>query len=68
MGWDDWDARSNGVSVMMNENRINITSNTIVLIDEGEDIDVNIEILKENMQAENFKEWWLSPTTETPTD
>lgn len=68
MGWGDWDARSNGVSVMMNENRINITSNTIVLIDECEDIDVNIETLKENMQAENFKEWWLSPTTETSTD
>lgn len=62
-GWGNWYMESDDISVMMNENRINITSTEIVLIDEDKDIDINLEILKEHMQAENFKEWWFDGQT-----
>lgn len=58
-GWGDWYLESDGASVMMNESCINITSTKIVLIDEDKDININLETLKEHMQAENFKEWWF---------
>ena len=59
-GWGDWYLESDGVDIMMNESRINITSTEIVLIDEDKDININLETLKNHMQAENFKEWWFS--------
>ena len=58
-GWANWYWKSEGASVMMNENRINITSTKIVSIDAEEDINASFDILRENMQAENFKEWWF---------
>lgn len=57
-GWGDWYMESEGANVMMNENRVNITSTQIVFIDE-ENIDINFETLRKHMQAENFKEWWF---------
>lgn len=58
-GWGDWYWQSEDASVVMNENRINITSTKIVTIDVEEDINASFDILRENMQAENFKEWWF---------
>lgn len=59
-GWGNWYCQTDGVSaVMMDEKHIDITSTKIVYIDENKDIDVNLETLKEHMQAENFKEWWF---------
>lgn len=58
-GWGNWHLCSDGVSVQMNEGCIDITSTEIVsLIDEN--IVVNLEELKKDMHAENFKEWWFS--------
>lgn len=57
IGWGNWYCDSGDVSLMMNEKCINITSTKIVYFDE--DINANIETLKEHMQAENFKEWWF---------
>ena len=58
-GWSDWFWESDGVSIYMNESHINIKSTEIVIIGKDEDIDVNLETLREHMQAENFKEWWF---------
>lgn len=58
-GWGNWYWKSEGASVMMNENRINITSTKIVVVNAEEDVNVSFDILRENMQAENFKEWWF---------
>lgn len=59
-GWGNWYCESVGTHFTMDEGKINITSTKIVLVDDEKDIDVNLETLKENMQAENFKEWWFS--------
>lgn len=58
-GWGDWYCESDGVDIFMDEDKINITSTIIVSIDNDKDIDVNLETLKANMQAENFREWWF---------
>lgn len=58
-GWGDWYRDSGNISLMMNEECVNVTSTKIVLIDEDKDINVNLETLKERMQAEDFKEWWF---------
>lgn len=57
--WGNWYSCSDGVDIMMDENSIDITSTSIVAIDAEKDINVNLETLKENMQAENFREWWF---------
>lgn len=63
-GWRDWYLESDNVDILdMDINRTNITSTIPVLIDDDKDIDVNYEKLKENMQVENFKEWWFSELT-----
>ena len=54
----DWFLWSDGVDIMMNESLIDITFTDIVSID-NEYLNVNYEKLKDNMQAENFKEWWF---------
>lgn len=60
-GWRDWYLESDNVDILsMDVNRANITSTVTVLIDDDKDIDINYKDLKENMQAENFKEWWFS--------
>lgn len=60
-GWRDWYLESDNVDILnMDVNRVNITSTVPVLIDDDKDIDINYKDLKENMQAENFKEWWFS--------
>ena len=58
-GWGNWYLWSNDVNIAMNKNRIDITSTSIVAINAEKDINVNLETLKENMQAENFREWWF---------
>ena len=59
-GWGSWYLESDNVDIWMDENRANITSTVLVLIDNDKNIDASYEDLKENMQVENFKEWWFS--------
>lgn len=60
-GWRDWYLESNNVDILsMDLNRTSITSTVPILIDDEKDIDVDYKKLKENMQAENFREWWFS--------
>ena len=56
-GWSDWYSRSKGANVMMDEKLIDIISTQIVVSDDN--IDINYTELKENMQAEDFREWWF---------
>lgn len=55
--YSDWYSASEGVDFMMNENRINIISTKIVSIDN--ECFENYDELKENMLAEDFKDWWF---------
>ena len=57
-GWGNWYSESNGTYITMEEDWIDITSTEIIIIDD-KNINVNYEKLKENMQADNFKEWWF---------
>lgn len=57
-GWGSWDSESDGVDIFMNECWIDIKSTEIVAID-NKYLGINYEKLKNNMQAENFKEWWF---------
>lgn len=57
-GWRNWYSESNGVDVLMQESWIDITSTKIIAID-NKYLNVNLEDLKKNMQAEDFKEWWF---------
>lgn len=58
-GWRNWYCGSDNLNLFMEDKYIDITSTKTVLIDAEKDIDVNYETLRENMQAENFKEWWF---------
>ena len=64
-GWGDWDIWSDGVGYDMNEDCIEILSEELFT---SEKIDVNIEELKKNMQAENFREWWFGENHEQKRD
>ena len=58
-GWGNWYTQSKGVDLLtMRDSQIDITETKIISID-NKYLDVNYETLKENMQAENFKEWWF---------
>ena len=58
-GWGDWYLTSNGVDLYtMSDKNINITKTKIIAID-NKYLNVKYEALKENMQAEDFKEWWF---------
>ena len=58
-GWGDWYLTSNGVDLYtMSDKNINITKTKIIAID-NKYLNVKYEELKENMQAEDFKEWWF---------
>lgn len=59
--WGDWDIWSDGVGYDMDEDCIEILSEELFT---SEKIDVNIEELKKNMQAENFREWWFGENYE----
>lgn len=60
-GWGDWDMWSDEVSYYMDDDCIKILSEGLVTL---EKINVNIEELKKNMQAENFREWWFGENYE----
>ena len=60
-GWGDWDMWSDGVGYGMDEDCIKILSEGLLT---SEKIGVNIEELKKNMQAENFREWWFGENYE----
>lgn len=57
-GWSNWHLWSDGVGVMMHENLIDITETKIITFD-SRYININFKELQENMQAEDFKEWWF---------
>ena len=58
-GWGDWYLTSNGVDLYtMSDKNISITKTKIIAID-NKYLNVKYEALKENMQAEDFKEWWF---------
>ena len=58
-GWGDWYLTSNGVDPFyMHESNIEITETKIVAID-NKQLNVNFDKLKEDMQVEDFKEWWF---------
>lgn len=57
----DWDMWSDGVGYNMYEDCIKILLEGLVT---SEKIYVNIEELKKNMQAENFREWWFGENYE----
>ena len=57
-GWGNWYLKSDGVNVLMHEDWIDITETKIISID-NKYLNVKYEELKENMQVEDFKEWWF---------
>lgn len=57
-GWGNWYLESDGVNVLMHEDWIDITETKIISID-NKYLNVKYEELKENMQVEDFKEWWF---------
>lgn len=57
-GWSNWYLESDGVDIMMRERWIDITETKIIAID-TKYLNVDFETLKEDMHAEDFKEWWF---------
>ena len=58
-GWGNWYLTSDGVDLWsMDDNHVNIIETKIVAID-NKYLNVKYENLKENMQVEDFKEWWF---------
>lgn len=57
-GWGDWYLASEGANLLMHEELIDITKTTIIIIQNGA-LDVNYMTLKNEMPAEDFKEWWF---------
>ena len=57
-GWGNWYLTSDDVDIFsMRESSINITFTEIVSVNDN--INVNYNELKKDMQAEDFKEWWF---------
>lgn len=58
-GWGNWYLTSDGVDLWsMDDNHVDITETKIVAID-NKYLNIKYETLKENMQVEDFKEWWF---------
>ena len=58
-GWGNWYSTSEGVDLWtMRDGNIDITKTKIIALD-SKSLNVKYEILKENMQVEDFKEWWF---------
>lgn len=57
-GWRDWYLESPDTDIDMEEEWIDITSTEIIVLD-NQCFSRNFDVLKENMQAEDFKEWWF---------
>lgn len=57
-GWRDWYLESPDTDIDMEEKWIDITSTEIIILD-NQYFSRNFDVLKENMQAEDFKEWWF---------
>lgn len=58
-GWGNWYTTSDGVNIFsMSDRNIEITETKIVVLD-NKYLNVKYETLKENMQVEDFKEWWF---------
>ena len=58
-GWGNWYLTYDGVDLWtMCDSQIDITETKIVAID-NKYLNVKYETLKENMQVEDFKEWWF---------